>query len=133
MFEGHTFRLFFAITAVFSTASATTSCEVNGHHYNVDSLITKDFAIIGGGSGGTYSAVRLKDYGKSVAVIEAKARLGGHTETYIEPTINKPIDIGVVVFHNFTEVRSYFKRLNVSYSSLPLGGISSGEIGTSSK
>jgi heterodisulfide reductase subunit A-like polyferredoxin len=42
--------------------------------------IVRDVAIIGGGSAGTHAAVSLKDKGKSVILIEAKGRLGGHTE-----------------------------------------------------
>jgi len=45
-------------------------------------IIERDVAIIGGGSAGTYSAVRLKDMGKSVVVIEKDVVLGGHTDTY---------------------------------------------------
>ena len=47
-------------------------------------IIERDVAIIGGGSAGTYSAVRLKDMGKSVVVIEKDVILGGHTDTYSE-------------------------------------------------
>ena len=43
-------------------------------------VIERDVCVIGGGSGGTYSAVALKDAGKSVVVLERKQRLGGHTE-----------------------------------------------------
>ena len=47
-------------------------------------IIERDIAVIGGGSAGTYSAVRLKDMGKSVVVIEKDVVLGGHTDTYSE-------------------------------------------------
>ena len=47
-------------------------------------VIERDVAIIGGGSAGTYSAVRLKDMGKSVVVIEKDVILGGQTDTYSE-------------------------------------------------
>jgi heterodisulfide reductase subunit A-like polyferredoxin len=47
-------------------------------------IIERDVAIIGGGSAGTYSAVRLKDMGKSVVVIEKDVILGGQTDTYSE-------------------------------------------------
>jgi hypothetical protein len=53
-------------------------------------IITRDVAIIGGGSGGTYSAISLKDKGKSVIVVEKKDRIGGHTETYIDPKTGTP-------------------------------------------
>ena len=40
-------------------------------------FLERDVCIIGGGSSGTYSAVRLQQMGLSVAVIEQKPRLGG--------------------------------------------------------
>lgn len=76
-------------------------------------IISKDVAIIGGGSAGTYSAISLKDKGKSVIVIEKKGRVGGNTETYIDPETGTPIDIGVLVWHNITVVRDYFKRFDI--------------------
>ncbi|KAH6972561.1 hypothetical protein EDB80DRAFT_693572 [Ilyonectria destructans] len=39
-------------------------------------VIERDVCIIGGGSSGTYAAVRLIDDGLSVAVIEMKGQLG---------------------------------------------------------
>jgi NADPH-dependent glutamate synthase beta subunit-like oxidoreductase len=41
------------------------------------SFLERDVCIIGGGSSGTYAAVRLQQLGKSVALIEQKPRLGG--------------------------------------------------------
>ncbi|CZR62537.1 related to amine oxidase, flavin-containing superfamily [Phialocephala subalpina] len=98
----------------FFVSAAPTWCEVNGHKYNVDQVITKDVSIIGGGSSGTYSAIHLRDAGKSVAVIEQLDRLGGHCQTYIDPATGFPIDYGVEIFHHFDFVTNYFARLNVS-------------------
>jgi heterodisulfide reductase subunit A-like polyferredoxin len=45
-----------------------------------DETIIRDVCILGGGSTGTYAAVRLsQDLGKSVVVVEKTGRLGGHT------------------------------------------------------
>lgn len=110
------------LATVLPASTAPTSCSVNGKKYDVDTVLTKDIAIIGGGSGGTYSAIRLRDLGKSVVVIEGTDRLGGHTQTYIEPTTGAPIDYGVQVFHNFSEVTNYFNRLNVAYDVLNFDG-----------
>ncbi|TVY30554.1 Beta-cyclopiazonate dehydrogenase [Lachnellula hyalina] len=102
------------IITLLVTLRVNASIVVNGNSYSVDRILTRDFAIIGGGSTGTYSAIRLKDLGNTVVVIEGKDRLGGHTETYHDPKTGGTIDIGVVVYHDLDIVRTYFARLNVS-------------------
>ncbi|KAI1269172.1 FAD/NAD(P)-binding domain-containing protein [Xylariaceae sp. FL1019] len=82
-------------------------------------VIERDVAIIGGGSSGTYSAVRLRDHGKSVIVIEKKGLLGGHAETWKDPTTDRTINGGVVVFTPTKTVEEYFARFNVSLVSTP--------------
>src|SRR5450432_843254 len=77
-------------------------------------VIERDVCVIGGGSSGTYSAVSLKDAGKSVVVVERKLRLGGHTETYVDPATGIPTDYGVVVFNDTPVVEAYFARLGVT-------------------
>lgn len=39
--------------------------------------VESDVCIIGGGSSGTYAAVRLQQMGKSVTVVEKQSQLGG--------------------------------------------------------
>ncbi|KUJ10350.1 FAD/NAD(P)-binding domain-containing protein [Mollisia scopiformis] len=102
-------------------SAAQTSFQINGHKYSVDNIITRDISIIGGGSSGTYSAIQLRDAGKSVAVIEQTGRLGGHTQTYIDPTTGTPIDYGVDFFHHLEVVTNYFARLNVSLTTSSTG------------
>ncbi|KAF2123012.1 amine oxidase, flavin-containing superfamily [Lophiotrema nucula] len=94
------------------TISSLTSTN-NFHDFKPSDIVEKDVAIIGGGSAGVYSSIKLKDKGKSVIVIEKKNRIGGHTETYIDPATGVPIDMGVIIFHNLTVVRNYFARFNV--------------------
>jgi hypothetical protein len=77
-------------------------------------IIRRDVAIIGGGSSGTHAAIKLKDQGHTVIVIERKDRMGGHTETYIDHSTGRSIDYGVVVFHNEDHVKDYFARFNIS-------------------
>lgn len=103
-----------AVLAILPFASGSTSYTINGNKYDVDEVITRDITILGGGSGGTYSAIRLNDLGKSVAVVEASGRLGGNTETYTDPGTGTTIEIGVTFFHNFTVVTDYFARLGVA-------------------
>lgn len=85
----------------------------NTSTYPPSSIITRDICIIGGGSTGTYSAIRLSDSNKTVVVIETDPRLGGHTNTYTDPTTNETIDYGVVSFHNTTIVKNYFARFDI--------------------
>ena len=82
--------------------------------YSSDDILNYDVCVIGGGSAGTYAAIRLRDYNKTVAVVEMKDRLGGHTETYTDPVSKATIDIGVVEFHNLAFVRNYFGRFNIA-------------------
>ncbi|HEX6755470.1 MAG TPA: FAD-dependent oxidoreductase [Mycobacteriales bacterium] len=78
-----------------------------------DGVLSCDVAILGGGATGTYAAVRLRDLGRSVVVIEAGDRLGGHTQTWTDPVTGGPVDIGVIVFHDLPVVRSYFGRFGI--------------------
>ena len=81
--------------------------------YSPENVITRDVVIIGGGSSGTYTAFRLRDFKKSVIVVEEQNRLGGHAETYIDPATGTSFNLGVVVFDQLTEVKNYFARFNV--------------------
>lgn len=76
--------------------------------------IYRDVVVIGGGSTGTYTAVRLRDYNNTVAVIEKKDFLGGHAETYVDPTTNYTINLGVVVFAQLKVVTDYVSIKNMS-------------------
>ncbi|KAF1980456.1 amine oxidase, flavin-containing superfamily [Bimuria novae-zelandiae CBS 107.79] len=73
-------------------------------NYNLSSfkaaeIITRDVVVIGGGSAGTYSAIAIKDKGKSVVFVEIKNRLRSRTETYKDPKSGRGIDIGVIVWY----------------------------------
>ncbi|RDL37497.1 uncharacterized protein BP5553_04930 [Venustampulla echinocandica] len=103
-------------------AEAALSVTLNGTPCSVDNIVTRDVCIIGGGSTGTYSAIRLSDLGKTVMVVEEKNRLGGHTETYHDPVTGTPHDYSVVVWHDLDIVRNYFARLNVSLVKSSAGG-----------
>ena len=81
--------------------------------FSPNDIITRDVAIIGGGSSGTHAAISLKDAGKSLVVIEVKGRLGGHTETYTDPVTGRAQDYGVLVFHNESTVLDYFARFDI--------------------
>ena len=111
-------KLFFTVSLAVLT---TTYPTINTHGFDPSSIITRDVCVIGGGSAGTYSAIRLHDEGKSVVIIEAQDRLGGHTQTYTDPTANETVDYGVVVFHNISIVNNYFARFNIPLTIASLG------------
>jgi hypothetical protein len=90
-------------------------------NFGAQDIIVRDVCIIGGGATGTYSAVRLnQDMGKSVVIVEKADRLGGHTETYLDPVTHYPVDYGVQAYHNLTVVTDFFARFNVSLSAVPV-------------
>ena len=97
----------------FTTLLSLVTAVIDESAYSESSIIRRDVCIIGGGSTGTYSAIRLTDSGKSVVVVEANDRLGGHTNTYTDPSTNETVDYGVVVFHNLDLVRKYFARFDI--------------------
>lgn len=105
------FQLFLLTT--FSSLAAAFPQTIDPKSFPASSIITRDVCVIGGGSTGTYSAIRLSDSGKSVVVVEANDRLGGHTNTYTDPSTNETVDYGVIVFHNLDIVKTYFARFNV--------------------
>ncbi|KAK0111928.1 hypothetical protein ONS96_001192 [Cadophora gregata f. sp. sojae] len=79
--------------------------------------VKKDVVIIGAGSSGVYTGIRLIDEGKDVAIIESSNFIGSHANTYYDPVTGNPINVGVQSFHNTTVVRDYFARLNVTATS----------------
>ncbi|KAI1804325.1 FAD/NAD(P)-binding domain-containing protein [Daldinia bambusicola] len=79
-------------------------------------VIARDVVIIGGGASGTYTAINLKDRGKSVVVVEHRGSLGGHTSTYHDPTTGIPINYGVQLYHDDQVARDFCSRLNITVS-----------------
>jgi hypothetical protein len=84
----------------------------NDKDYGPGRILTRDVLIIGGGSSGTYSAIRLQEQGKTVCVVEKEPVLGGHTNTYIDPVTKAPVDHGVQVWMDIPVVNNYFRNLN---------------------
>jgi hypothetical protein len=96
--------------------------DMNPKSYKSNHLINSDVVVVGGGAAGTYAAIQLKDQHKKVVVIESKARLGGHTETYHDPESGQPIDMGVLLYHDEPLVYEWYARFNLSLSKIDLGG-----------
>jgi hypothetical protein len=82
-------------------------------HWDAKDIITRDICIIGGGASGTYAAMRLRDLNQSVIIVDHANRLGGHTETFTDPTTQTKFDIGVRVWHDFDIVKNFFARFDV--------------------
>lgn len=109
----HSVILFFLLTTTFPSFVTAFAPKINASAYPASATITRDICIIGGGSTGTYSAIQLSDAGKTVVVVEANDRLGGHTDTYTDPSTNETVDYGVVVFQNLDIVKNYFARFDI--------------------
>jgi hypothetical protein len=112
-----------SVAASFASPAAEAAARGTAADIADAQVIRRDVCVIGGGSAGTYTAVRLGDFGKSVVVVEAKDRLGGHTETYHDPVTGGTVDIGVIVFEEDPLVRNYFGRFGVELG--PIGGFGS--------
>ena len=108
-----------------ATATAIPAQSINPGDFAKSNIIQRDVVVVGGGSSGTYAAIRLRDANQSVVVVEQKGRLGGHTETYHDPVTGRTEDIGVIVFHNLQIVRDYFGRFNIP---LIVGGAGGGGV-----
>lgn len=82
--------------------------------YDGRDVIRRDVAVIGGGSSGTYGAISLGDMGKSVVLVERASRLGGHENSYKDPTTGINIDYGVQAYNNNSVVRAFFARFDIA-------------------
>lgn len=81
----------FRVVASFLASVGLGSALVDPSEFDPSQIITRDVCVIGGGSAGTYAAIRLRLMNQSVAVVEKSGRLGGHTETYRDPETNTPL------------------------------------------
>ncbi|KAF7373841.1 Flavin-containing superfamily amine oxidase [Mycena sanguinolenta] len=86
------------------------------------STLQRDVVVVGGGSSGTYTAIRLQQEGLSVALLERNNRLGGHVNTFQVPNTTATFDYGVILFHNITVATNYFSTLGVETITAPSGG-----------
>lgn len=105
---------------------ALSTSPASEYHRHIEDVITRDVCIIGGGSAGTYAAVRLRDMGRSVVVVEKENVLGGHTNTFVDPETKETWDYGVTLWHNLTVVTNYLDRLNVKLENANVASASTG-------
>ncbi|KAK4184098.1 hypothetical protein QBC35DRAFT_67646 [Podospora australis] len=89
----------------------------NGPGHGQPTTIYRDVVIIGGGASGSYSAVRLReDFNVSVVLVEQDERLGGHVNTFTDPSTGRSFDAGVQNWIDLpgSGVRQFFTRLGVA-------------------
>lgn len=79
-----------------------------------------DIAINGGQAGGVYTALRLQQQGRDIALLESGNRLGPDQDTYTDPETGLSIDYSVVQdsggwhgFDNLNTSRSLFKYMGL--------------------
>ncbi|KAI1207431.1 uncharacterized protein F4807DRAFT_177693 [Annulohypoxylon truncatum] len=85
-------------------------------------VIEKDVCIVGGGSSGVHAAVSLLDMNRTLAIIERNDRLGGHCETWTDPSSGVSVDYGVVIHQPLQAVYDFFNKFNIpllNMSSVP--------------
>lgn len=73
-----------------------------------------DVIIVGGGATGAWTAVQLRDQGKTVAVVERASQLGGHVDTLFAAGSNAPIDYGVQAYIDNNQTRQFFERFGLN-------------------
>ena len=105
--------LLFNLSSLSAAIASACTDQFDASCYNTNDIVTRNIAIIGGGSSGTYAAIKIRDSGQTVTVIESQAQLGGHTQTYTVPGTGFTIDYGVQLFWNTSVVTDFFARLNV--------------------
>jgi len=72
------------LAAVFLAAS-TAATRIDETQFSPADTIVRDVVVLGGGASGSYAAVRLKDFGKTVVVVEKNDHLvrGFHAVTAV--------------------------------------------------
>ncbi|KAE8387134.1 hypothetical protein ETB97_001815 [Aspergillus alliaceus] len=110
----------FLIAKALSLAVVAVSRAITPHSgfdpskFQPHEAITRNVCIIGGGSAGTYAAIRLRQMNQSVVVIEKENRLGGHVNTYDDPVTGAAIDYGVLYYEDLPWVRDYFNHFGIA-------------------
>ena len=99
---------------IMTTIASNVGDAFDASNYASHNVIVRDVAVIGGGSSGTYAAINLRKLGQSVVVVEKEDVLGGHTNTYTDPSTGVTVDYGVQAFYNISVTLDFFAHFNVS-------------------
>ena len=87
-------------------------------------VIHRNVLIIGGSLSGTYSDIKLRDLGKTLAVVEMKGVLSGHIKTCTDPVTGEKVDLGIIIFHVNNLVWKYFGRYQIPLTNVgPVSGM----------
>ena len=105
-----TFLLLIGLGPIMTTIA---SSVFDASNYASDNVIVRDVAVIGGGASGTYAAINLRKLGQSVVVVEKADVLGGHTNTYTDPTTGATVDYGLQAFLNNSATLDFFAHFDV--------------------
>ncbi|KAK8129495.1 hypothetical protein PG999_001875 [Apiospora kogelbergensis] len=88
------------------------------HAFAASDILQRDVLVVGGGATGTFAAVKLKDAGKTVAVVERADRLGGHVDTFYDPASGLPVDYGVQGYFNNKQTQDFFAKFGVALTTV---------------
>ncbi|CAG8984241.1 hypothetical protein HYALB_00004224 [Hymenoscyphus albidus] len=98
------------VLSLISKADVSTLVTLNGAPCSVDSIVIRNVCIIGRGSTGTYSAIRLLYLGKN----NSGGGISGHIETYTDPMTKGFVDYDAVAWHDLDIVGKHFAGFNIS-------------------
>lgn len=102
-----------AVAAAVRAPDSQYDVNFDEHGYEPHEVIHRDVCIIGGGATGTYAAIRLRDSGETVVVVEPDTVLGGQTRSYNVPGSDEKIDYGVLAYTDVDIVHEFFGRFDI--------------------
>lgn len=117
------FLILSALTAASASPVRDYACDdvCDSCNYLEEEIIHRDVVVVGGGASGTYSAIRLRDLGASVVLVEKEGRLGGHQNTFVDPTSGTVVDYGVQGFANSSVTVDFFSRYGIAIEPFVFG------------